>query len=28
MNMSHYALLKAGEIFDEAFAEYAKKTDK
>lgn len=28
MNMSHYALLKAGEIFDDAFAEYNKKTDK
>ena len=26
MNMSHYALLKAGEIFDEAFAEYTQKT--
>ena len=25
MNMSHYALLKAKEIFDEAFAEYNKK---
>jgi len=25
MNMSNYALLKAGEIFDEAYAEYLKK---
>ena len=25
INMSHYALLKAGEIFDEAFSEYNKK---
>ena len=28
MNMSHYALLKAGEIFDAAFEEYTKKTNK
>ena len=26
MNMSHYALLKAGEIFDYAYAEYSQKT--
>ena len=26
MNMSHYALIKAGEIFDGAYAEYTKKT--
>jgi len=25
INMSHYALLKAGEIFDEAFSEYSQK---
>lgn len=27
MNMSHYALLKAGEIFDVAYAEYKQKTN-
>lgn len=26
MNMSHYALVKAGEIFDEAYTEYQRKT--
>jgi len=26
MNMSHYALIKAKEIFDEAYAEYQQKT--
>lgn len=28
MNMSHYALLKGGEIFDEAYAQYNEKTSK
>jgi len=28
MNMSHYALLKVSNIFDEAYAEYIKKTNK
>lgn len=27
MNMSNYALLKAGEIFDAAYAEYKQKTN-
>jgi len=27
MNMSNYALVKAGEIFNEAYAEYTKKTN-
>ena len=27
MNMSHYALIKAGEIFDEAFKEYTQKNN-
>jgi PTS system cellobiose-specific IIB component len=27
MDMSHYALLKAGEIFDVAFEEYSRKTN-
>jgi len=27
MNMSHYALVKAKEIFDEAYAEYQQKTN-
>ena len=26
MNMSHYALVRAGEIFEDAYAEYNKKT--
>ena len=28
MNMSYYALVKAGEIFEDAYAEYNKKTIK
>jgi PTS system cellobiose-specific IIB component len=28
INMSHYALLKAGEIFDEAYSEYLSATER